>query len=204
VWLCRRRRGLGIFLFTKASRPSLGPTQPPVQWVLGALPLGVKRPDVKLTTHLHLVSRSKNMWSYTSALPIRLHGVMLSFKGKVQGLYLYILRMSGLQLLRKQETQPLMGNPHRKRPKWNWGGGAGGGVMIDRKGDWVTGREVAWGDCIWCKYPSHNLWPECHLWHLETHFRFSCAPRSLSTSDDRSQHHINKCTLLLNFPDLPN
>jgi hypothetical protein len=34
------RRGLGIFLFTTASRTALRPTQPPVQWVLGALSLG--------------------------------------------------------------------------------------------------------------------------------------------------------------------
>jgi hypothetical protein len=38
------RRGLGIFLFTTAFRPALGPTQPPIQWVPGALSLGVKRP----------------------------------------------------------------------------------------------------------------------------------------------------------------
>jgi hypothetical protein len=36
--------GLGIFLFTTASRTALGPTQPPIQWVPGALSLGVKRP----------------------------------------------------------------------------------------------------------------------------------------------------------------
>jgi hypothetical protein len=35
---------VGIFLFTTASRTSLGPTQPPIQWVQGALSLGVKRP----------------------------------------------------------------------------------------------------------------------------------------------------------------
>jgi hypothetical protein len=38
------RRGLGIFLFTTASRTVLGPTQPPIQWVPGAFSLGVKRP----------------------------------------------------------------------------------------------------------------------------------------------------------------
>jgi hypothetical protein len=37
------RRGLGIYLFTTASRTVLGPTQPPIQWVRGALSLGVKR-----------------------------------------------------------------------------------------------------------------------------------------------------------------
>jgi hypothetical protein len=37
------RRGLGIFLFTTASRTVLGSTQPPIQWVPGSFSLGVKR-----------------------------------------------------------------------------------------------------------------------------------------------------------------
>jgi hypothetical protein len=32
------------FLFSKSSRPNLGSTQPPIQWVPGALSPGVKRP----------------------------------------------------------------------------------------------------------------------------------------------------------------
>jgi hypothetical protein len=36
--------GLGILLFTTASRTALGPTQPPIQWVPGAFSLGVKWP----------------------------------------------------------------------------------------------------------------------------------------------------------------
>jgi hypothetical protein len=36
--------GDGIFLFTTAFRTALEPTQPPIQWVPGALSLGVKQP----------------------------------------------------------------------------------------------------------------------------------------------------------------
>jgi hypothetical protein len=35
--------GLGILLFDTVSRSALGPTQPPIRWVPGALSLGVKR-----------------------------------------------------------------------------------------------------------------------------------------------------------------
>jgi hypothetical protein len=34
----------GLFLESTAYRPALGPTHPPIQWVLGALSLVVKRP----------------------------------------------------------------------------------------------------------------------------------------------------------------
>jgi len=37
--VCGSRRGLGIFLFDTISRPALGPTQPPIQCVSGALSL---------------------------------------------------------------------------------------------------------------------------------------------------------------------
>jgi hypothetical protein len=55
---------VGIFLFTTASRPALGPTQPPIQWVPGALYLGLKRPGSE-ADHLPPSSAGvKNVWSY--------------------------------------------------------------------------------------------------------------------------------------------
>jgi hypothetical protein len=59
------RRGLGIFLFITASRTALRPTQPPIQWVPGALSLGVKWPG-READHSNVVPMSKNVWSYTS------------------------------------------------------------------------------------------------------------------------------------------
>jgi hypothetical protein len=37
----------------------------------------VKRQGVKLATHLYLMLRSKDAWSYTPSPPIYLHGVVL-------------------------------------------------------------------------------------------------------------------------------
>jgi hypothetical protein len=54
------RQGLRIFLFTTSFRLTLGSTQPPIQWLAGALSLGVNGRGVKLTTRLLLVPRSKN------------------------------------------------------------------------------------------------------------------------------------------------
>jgi hypothetical protein len=49
-----------FFSLASVSRPALRPTQPPVQWVPGVLSPGLKRGrSVTLTTHLHLVPRSK-------------------------------------------------------------------------------------------------------------------------------------------------
>jgi len=69
---------LRIFIFTAASRPALVSTQPPIQWVPGALSLGVRRlgheadhsspssAEVKKCVQLYLHS------------PVHLHGVVLS------------------------------------------------------------------------------------------------------------------------------
>jgi hypothetical protein len=71
------QQGQRIFLLAPASRLALWPTQPCVQWVLGVLSPGVKRGQVvTLTTHPHLVLRSRMSGSYTSSTcPKHLHCV---------------------------------------------------------------------------------------------------------------------------------
>jgi hypothetical protein len=58
--------GLGIFLFTTVSRTALGLTQPPIQWVPGALSLGVKRLGLEADHSPPSSVEVKNAWSYTS------------------------------------------------------------------------------------------------------------------------------------------
>jgi hypothetical protein len=59
----------GFFLFATASRPALGPTQPPIQWVPGTHSPGVKR-LVRETDHSRPYGAEvKNAWGYTSTSP---------------------------------------------------------------------------------------------------------------------------------------
>jgi hypothetical protein len=67
-----------LHLFTTSSRTALRPTQPPIQWVPGALSLRVKRPGCEAEHSPPSSAEVKNAWSYTSIPPIRLHGVVLS------------------------------------------------------------------------------------------------------------------------------
>jgi hypothetical protein len=63
-------RGRGSFPLPSASRPALGPTQPPIQWVPGALSPGVKRGrGVMLTTHPLIVPWLRKSRSYISSHP---------------------------------------------------------------------------------------------------------------------------------------
>jgi hypothetical protein len=69
------RQGQRIFLQAFASRPALGPSQPPIQWVPGVLSLGVKRGrSVTLTTPRHLMPRPEWVELYLLS-PKRLYGV---------------------------------------------------------------------------------------------------------------------------------
>jgi hypothetical protein len=73
-WLrAGRPRGWGSgrvknFLFFTSSRPALGSTQLPIQWVLGVLSLGVKRPGPEADHSPPVSTEVKKMWIYTSTL----------------------------------------------------------------------------------------------------------------------------------------
>jgi hypothetical protein len=60
------QQGLGIFLFTTASRTALGPTQPPIQWVPGELSLGVKWLGCEADHSPPSSAEVEYVWSYTS------------------------------------------------------------------------------------------------------------------------------------------
>jgi hypothetical protein len=104
-------RGLGIFLFSTASKTALGPTQPPIQWVGGALTLGVKRPgreadhpppssaEVKEWVELYLHSLSTPSW----------RGAQLKAQGQ---LYLSLLPLP------QHQTASQLRRPRLQSPPW--------------------------------------------------------------------------------------
>jgi hypothetical protein len=57
---------------------ALGPTQAPIQWVPGALSLGLKRSGREDDHSPPSSAEVNNTSSYISTSPIRLHGVVLS------------------------------------------------------------------------------------------------------------------------------
>jgi hypothetical protein len=59
-------QGLGIFLFTTASRPALRLTQPPIEWVPWALSREVKRPEREADHSPPSSDKFKNARRYTS------------------------------------------------------------------------------------------------------------------------------------------
>jgi hypothetical protein len=75
------RQRLGIFRYTTASRTALGPTYPHIQWVSGAVSLGVKRPGREADHSPPSSAEVKNAWSYTST-PQHTFMAWCSFKKK--------------------------------------------------------------------------------------------------------------------------
>jgi hypothetical protein len=57
------------FLFSTSSRPALGSTQPPIQWVPGTLSPGLKRPGREADHSPRASAEIKKIWTYTSSPP---------------------------------------------------------------------------------------------------------------------------------------
>jgi hypothetical protein len=68
--------GAGTFFFATASRSALGPTQPPIQWVLGTPSLGVKWPGNEADHTPPSSADVKSVELYFHS-PIHLHGMAL-------------------------------------------------------------------------------------------------------------------------------
>jgi hypothetical protein len=66
-----------ILSFATEFRPGLGSTQPPNQWVAGAVTPRVKRPWREANHSPPLSADVKNAWSYLCISPIRQHGVIV-------------------------------------------------------------------------------------------------------------------------------
>jgi hypothetical protein len=62
------------FLFSEPSIPSLGPNQPPFQWVLVTFSPLVKRPGREGKHSPLSGTKHKNKWSFTTIPPVRLLG----------------------------------------------------------------------------------------------------------------------------------
>jgi len=59
-------RGWEFFSSITVSRPALGPTQHPIQWVAGAVSLGTKQPGREADHLPPSTAEVQNAWSYTS------------------------------------------------------------------------------------------------------------------------------------------
>jgi hypothetical protein len=60
---------IGSRIFSTTSRQALGPTQPPIKWVPGALFLGVKRPGREADHSPPTSAEVKKTWLCTSTPP---------------------------------------------------------------------------------------------------------------------------------------
>jgi hypothetical protein len=58
-----------IFILSTSSRPVMGPTQPRIQWIPGALSPGVKRPGREANHSPPTSAEGNNTWIYTSTPP---------------------------------------------------------------------------------------------------------------------------------------
>jgi hypothetical protein len=93
-WLCARRprvrssspSRVKSFLFSTSSIQALGPTQPPTQWVPGALSPGVKRPGREFDHSPPTSAKVKKSGS--------IHPLSIRLQGQV---YIFIVKLYNIQ-----------------------------------------------------------------------------------------------------------
>jgi hypothetical protein len=71
------QKGHEIVLYSTAPRPALGPTQPPIQWIQGALSSEIRR-HRRVACHWPPFSAEVKIGGAISSLSIFLHGVVLN------------------------------------------------------------------------------------------------------------------------------
>jgi hypothetical protein len=69
---------LGLFLLATVSRWVLRATQLPIQWIPAVVSSGVKQSGHEADHSSPSNAEIKNVCSYTSAPPVRLHGVVFN------------------------------------------------------------------------------------------------------------------------------
>jgi hypothetical protein len=96
------------------SRPALGPTQPPIQWVPGALSQGVKR--WRCETRLYLMPRSR-------MVELHLHSTYISKKwciNKHRDVFIFLLSYFGLKVLTAMTMKVLSPGTWCHAVRWKW------------------------------------------------------------------------------------
>jgi hypothetical protein len=90
---CDSRQGQRFILLVTASRLTLGPTQPPIQWVPGALSLGLKRPGRETDHSFPFSAEVKSAWSYTSTIPfVFVAWCLVKYRGQLSWAYSLLIR----------------------------------------------------------------------------------------------------------------
>jgi hypothetical protein len=120
-------------VYITVSRTAMGPTQPPIQWVPGALSLGVKWPGQEADHSLPSSAEDKNVWSYTSTPPICL---MAWCSSEAQG-QLYLYQLPSRDVVREVKSRKLWASCIA------WTGETNAYINLLGKplGKWLLGRE---------------------------------------------------------------
>jgi hypothetical protein len=91
----------GFFLFITLSQPAPGTTQLPVQWVPGAVSLGVKQPGHEANHWPQSTAGVKSAWSYTSTP----HTLLSTETSLFFTIWCYITYTVEKELLSKQRNE---------------------------------------------------------------------------------------------------